>query len=122
MYDLLFLLSDGDNCIGDNCFGDGDDDDNDMEEKSILVSNVFEEIRNQEAALSTDKYSSAIIEKVLKHATEKQLIQFGCGNYDTNENTLDKTIKPIVSYINPKDGDSSVPIDQIISVNVQSSP
>ena len=50
-----------------------------MEDKSILISNVFEEIRNQEAALSTDKYSSAIIEKVLKHATEKQLIQFGCG-------------------------------------------
>ena len=56
--------------------GARDDDDNDMEEKSILISNVFEEIRNQEAALSTDKYSSAIIEKVLKHATEKQLIQF----------------------------------------------
>ena len=39
----------------------------------------FEEIKNQEAALSTDKYSSNIIEKVLKRATEEQLIHFGLG-------------------------------------------
>jgi hypothetical protein len=49
------------------------------EEKTILVKNVFEEIKNQEAALSTDKYSSNIIEKVLNHATEEQLVNFGVG-------------------------------------------
>ena len=37
MYDLLFLLSDGDNCIWDNCFGDGDDDDNDMSFNCLFV-------------------------------------------------------------------------------------
>ena len=56
-----------------------EDEEDASEEKNILIKNVFEEIKNQEAALSTDKYSSNIIEKVLKHATEEQLIHFGLG-------------------------------------------
>ncbi len=56
-----------------------EDEEDALEEKKILIKNVFEEIKNQEAALSTDKYSSNIIEKVLKHATEEQLIHFGLG-------------------------------------------
>jgi nucleolar protein 9 len=63
---------------------DQDDDEEEEEEdagddKLILVNNVFEEIAKQEAALSTDKMSSSIIEKVLKHGSDKQLVQFGVG-------------------------------------------
>ena len=65
-----------------NAIEGGDDDSGDEDvgdDKMILVNNVFEEIAKQEAALSTDKMSSSIIEKVLKHGSDKQLVQFGLG-------------------------------------------
>ena len=58
---------------------DGEEGQNTGEEKTILINNVFEEITKQEAALSTDKMSSGIIEKVLFHASDEQLVTFAAG-------------------------------------------
>jgi hypothetical protein len=45
-----------------------------------------------------------------------QLLIYGCGNYSSNENTLDENIRPFIELISPSDGVSSVSTDTTISV------